>query len=232
MKEKLKLYLIQILKIALGVYLVYYFVNNDSVKQSGILIIFLLLLISYLFYITILLFNGGEKEDWKKPFRIWEAVVMLTGFIIGMLEIGYSYYTVLNFSSLFWQSILAGAAFGIIIQIIRSKTGNNNESWTKTAGRLIGYALFGFVVASVINKSYANEQKETIRVTALEKSEKKSDKDIQYFVKIKLPEEEKLIKISKEKWDKINPGSELILIMQKGLLGYDMIEDVKVKQFL
>ena len=212
------------------------------IDQKGNLIIFTF--VGFLF--LILSFNRlndfmhGKKTDLKK--LIYEKVVsfiyiVLIGLYFAIITVGFQELSkTINVHNLFFELGSYGFVFGIFIEVLiyRFKSTENRKFNVAELfiSLLILYPLLFISIGSLINRYKAKKITKPIESIVLGKEceiDKKDENKSQYWIFTNAGNYYETFFIKPELWNNLQKNDTILLFIEKGYLGYDIVEHIEKK---
>jgi len=207
------------------------------IDQKGNLIIFTFVgfLFLILSFIRLFDFIHGKKTDLKKLISEIIVVPFIYGGFIGLIFAGFQELSkTINGYNLFFELGSYGFVFGIFIEVLiyRFKSTENRKfNFGKLfASSLIFYPLLFISIGSLINRYKTKKITTPIESIVLEKEceiDKKDKNKSQYRISTNAGNYGETFYIKPELWNNLQKNDTILLFIEKGYLGYDIVEHIE-----
>ena len=179
---------------------------------------------------------NGKKSNLKKLINWTVIAPIIIGTFIGFVANEFKHLgNIINDSEIFKEFGLYGLIFAIFIVILKyslKPKENRKFSFTGLLASLIVFPLLFISCVTFINRYKAEKELIPLESIVWEKEseiDEKDKSDSQFWISTNLGIYKEKFKVESELWNNLQKNDTILLFMEKGNLGYGIVERIKKK---
>ncbi len=216
-----------------GIILLILFIDKKSFLGIFAFVGFFFIILNIIRLIDVL---NGKKSDLKKLIKGTVVAPILLGSFIGFVANEFKHLgNTINNSEIFKEFGIYGLILAVFIVILRYRfkpKENRKFSFTGLFASLIVFPLLLISCVTLINRYKAEKQLNPIESIVWKKESEIDEKDkidSQYWIFTNVGIYNEKFKVESELWNDLQKNDTILLFMQKGNLGYEILERIEKK---
>jgi uncharacterized protein YacL len=216
-----------------GIILLILFIDKKSFLGIFAFVGFFFIILNIIRLIDVL---NGKKSGLKKLIKGTVVAPIIIGSFIGFVANEFKHLgNTINDSKIFKEFGIYGLIFAVFIVILRysiKPKENRKFSFSGFFSALIVFPLLFISCVTFINRYKAEKETNAIESIVREKEseiEEKDKNDSQYWIYTNVGIYNEKFKIESELWNNLQKNDTILLFMEKGNLGYEIVERIEKK---
>ncbi len=216
-----------------GIILLILFIDKKSFLGIFAFVGFFFIILNIIRLIDVL---NGKKSDLKKLIKVTVVAPIILGSFIGFVANEFKHLgNTINDSEIFKEFGIYGLIFAVFIVILRysfKPKENRKFSFSGLFSSIIVFPLLFISCVTFINRYKAEKETNPIESIVWEKEseiDEKDKNDSQYWIFTNVGIYNEKFKVESELWNNLQKNDTILLFMEKGNLGYEIVERIEKK---
>jgi len=216
-----------------GIILLILFIDKKSFLGIFAFVGFFFIILNIIRLIDVL---NGKKSDIKKLIKGTVVAPILLGSFIGFVANEFKHLgNTINDSEIFKEFGIYGLILAVFIVLLRysfKPKENRKFSFTGFFASLVVVPLLLISCVNLINRYKAEKQLNPMESIVWEKEseiDEKDQNDSQYWIFTNVGIYNEKFKVESELWNNLQKNDTILLFMEKGNLGYEIVERIEKK---